>query len=139
MSADPFTVADPMFQIVPILIGIIFVFVIGGILFSVIKGIGQWQKNEQSPKLSVPAIVKSKRMNVSKRSNMHHHGDGHHHHSSRSQTRYYVTFEFESGDRKEFHVLGKEYGLLAEDDVGKVTFKGTRYLGFERKMKEDTI
>ncbi|EDL66402.1 DUF2500 domain-containing protein [Bacillus sp. SG-1] len=128
---------DPMFQIVPIFIGIIFVIVIGGILFSVIKGIGQWQKNEQSPKLSVPAIVKSKRMNVSRRANMHDHGDSHHHHSSRSQTRYYVTFEFESGDRKEFHVSGQEYGLLAEEDLGKLTFQGTRYLGFDRRIKEE--
>ena len=135
MSADPFA-PDPMFQIVPIFMGIIFVIVIGGILFSVIKGIGQWQKNEQSPKLIVPAVVKSKRMDVSRRSNMHDHGDNHHH-SSSSHTRYYVTFEFESGDRKEFHVSGQEYGLLAEDDLGKLTFQGTRYLGFDRIVKEE--
>jgi hypothetical protein len=35
-----------------------------------------------------------------------------------------VTFEFESGDRSEFHVSGKEYGLLSEDDTGMLSFKG---------------
>jgi len=136
---DPFFMDDPMFQIVPIFIGIIFVIVIGGILFSAFKGIGQWQKNEQSPRLSVKAIVTSKRADVSRRTNMHHHDD-HHHHSSSTHTRYFVTFEFESGDRLEFHVSGKEYGLLSEDDMGMLTFQGTRYLGFEREKvkKENT-
>ncbi|NMA03148.1 MAG: DUF2500 domain-containing protein, partial [Clostridiales bacterium] len=46
---------------------------------------------------------------------------------------YYVTFQVESGDRMEFRVSGKEYGLLAEGDVGKLTFQGTRYHEFEIK------
>lgn len=128
--SDPFyevAGGDPMFEIVPIFIGIIFVIVIGSILISVFKGVGEWQKNEQSPKLSVPAVVTSKRMDVTKRSNMHHHNDTHHHHSSSTHT-----FEFESGDRSEFHVSVKEYGLLSEDDSGVLSFQGTRYLGFER-------
>ncbi|MGD6778147.1 DUF2500 domain-containing protein [Sutcliffiella horikoshii] len=132
---DPYqmsTGGDPMFQFVPIFIGIIFVIVIGSILISVFKGIGQWQKNEQSPKLSVPAVVTSKRIDVTKRSNMHHHNDNHHHHSSSTHTKYFVTFEFESGVRSEFHVSGKEYGLLSEGDNGVLSFQGTRYLGFER-------
>lgn len=45
---------------------------------------------------------------------------------------YYVTFQFESGDRMEFQVYGSEYGMLAEGDEGKLTFQGTRYLSFER-------
>ena len=49
-----------------------------------------------------------------------------------ASTTYYVTFQVESGDRMEFHVSGQEYGLLAEGDRGKVTFQGTRYLGFAR-------
>ncbi|MEA3318660.1 MAG: DUF2500 domain-containing protein [Bacillota bacterium] len=118
---------DFMFQIGPIFIGIVFVLIIGVILVSVFQGIDQWHKNEQSPRLSVPAIVTSKRIDVTKRSNMNNH-----HHSSSVHTSYYVTFEFESGDRSEFHVSGKEYGLLSEDDKGVLSFQGTRYLGFER-------
>ncbi|QVY62062.1 DUF2500 domain-containing protein [Cytobacillus gottheilii] len=124
---DPFYGGDLIFQIVPIIIGIIFVIVIGGILFNIFNGIGQWRKNEQSPRLSVPAVVKSKRTDVSRHANHH----DHHHHVS-SSTRYYVTFEFESGDRSELHLSGKEYGLLSEGDSGVLDFQGTRYLGFER-------
>lgn len=51
------------------------------------------------------------------------------HHSS---TRYYATFQVESGDRMELAVSGPEYGMLAEGDRGTLTFQGTRYLGFER-------
>jgi hypothetical protein len=43
-----------------------------------------------------------------------------------------VTFEVESGDRMELHISAQEYGLLAEGDMGKLTFQGTRYHGFER-------
>jgi hypothetical protein len=32
----------------------------------------------------------------------------------------------------EFGVRDTEYGMLAEGDTGKLTFQGTRYLGFER-------
>lgn len=46
---------------------------------------------------------------------------------------YYVTFQVESGDRREFRVTGSEYEMLSEGDKGKLTFQGTRYLGVERK------
>ncbi|MDR4947189.1 DUF2500 domain-containing protein [Neobacillus cucumis] len=132
---NSFFMGDFMFQIVPVFIGIIFVIVIGGILFSVFKGVGQWRKNEQSPRLSVPAKVKSKRAHVSSSSDLHHHQQEiHHFHSSSSDTSYFVTFEFESGDRSEFHVSGNEYGLISEDDIGILNFQGTRFLGFERKI-----
>ena len=47
-------------------------------------------------------------------------------------TTYYVTFQVESGDRMELRLSGTEYGQLAEGDTGKLSFQGTRYLGFER-------
>ena len=104
-------------------------FVMFVVVFAIIliKGIGQWNKNNHSPRLTVPATVVSKRANVS-----HHHHAGEHHHSHTS-TSYYVTFEVESGDRMELHMSGTEYGLLIEGDQGKLTFQGTRYLGFERE------
>ena len=90
-----------------------------------VKGIGQWRKNNNSPRLTVEAVVAAKRTDIS-----HHHDANTHvdHHT----TWYYVTFEVESGDRMEFSVSGKEYGLLAEGDMGKLTFQGTRYLSFVR-------
>ena len=127
MLNDEFYFGDFLFQFGPIFIGIIFIFVIGSILFTIFKGIGQWHKNEQSPRLSVPAIIKAKRTDVSRSSNNDNNSL-----SSSTYTTYYLTFEFESGDRTEFHVSGKEYGLLSENDTGILNFQGTRFLGFER-------
>ena len=53
------------------------------------------------------------------------------------QTWYYATFQVESGDRMEFAVDGMEYGMLAEGDMGKLSFQGTRYLSFERERLSD--
>ena len=117
-----------MFNAFGIMFTIVFVLVIGTFIVIAVKGIGQWNKNNQSPRLTVPATVVAKRTNVSH----HRHGgvnDHHHHHTS---TSYYVTFQVESGDRMELHVAGTEYGLLIEGDRGNLTFQGTRYLGFDR-------
>ena len=106
------------------------VFALFFVLFIVtaVKGISQWNKNNHSPKLTVPATIVAKRTNVSR----HRSGgaNGHHHHHT--STTYYVTFQVESGDRMELNVAGHEYGMLAEGDKGKLSFQGTRYLGFER-------
>lgn len=53
-----------------------------------------------------------------------------------ASTRYYTTFEVQSGDRIELPVSGREYGMLVEGDLGLLTFQGTRYKGFERNGKE---
>ena len=116
------------FDMFGIMFTIVFVLVIGMFIVIAVKGIGQWNKNNHSPRLTVPATVVAKRTNVSH----HRHGgvnDHHHHHTS---TSYYVTFQVESGDRMELHVAGTEYGLLIEGDRGNLTFQGTRYLGFDR-------
>ena len=47
-------------------------------------------------------------------------------------TTYYITFQVESGDRMELCIPSNEYGYLVEGDRGRLTFQGTRYLGFER-------
>ena len=65
--------------------------------------------------------------------NSHHHSDGTGANGYHTSTSYYATFEVESGDRMEFHLSGSEYGMLAEGDMGKLRFQGTRYLGFERQ------
>ena len=117
------------FGLFEIIFVLMFLLAFGLILTSVIKGISQWNKNNHSPRLTVPATVVSKRTNVSH----HHHpvgeGQGVHHSTS---TSYYVTFQVESGDRMELHMAGHQFGLLVEGDRGKLTFQGTRYLGFER-------
>ena len=111
-----------------IMFSLVFILVIGMFIVTAVKGIGQWSKNNNSPRLTVLATVVAKRTNVSR----HHHGGANNHHHHHTSTSYYVTFQVESGDRMELHVAGHEYGLLIEGDRGNLTFQGTRYLGFER-------
>jgi len=131
MEFSPFGgMFDFMFTIVPVIIFLGFVFVIGSIIVSAVRGVSQWQKNNNSPVLTVEATAVAKRADV----RTHHRTTGTDnvgHHVS-SSTTYYVTFEVESGDRLEFKVDGKEYGMLAENDFGRLTFQGKRYLGFDR-------
>lgn len=49
-----------------------------------------------------------------------------------SSTDYFVTFEFDNGDRAEFGVRAHEYAMLAEGDVGVLSSRGTWFEGFER-------
>lgn len=114
---------DFMFQFAPIFIGVIFVIVISTILFTIGKGITQWNKNNHSPKLNVNARVVAKRTAVR--------GGG----ETRAHSDYFVTFEVESGDRMELEVKDDDFGMLVEGDQGELTFQGTRYLGFIRSAK----
>ena len=106
----------------------IFLFVVGTFVFNGVKSFGQWRKNNNSPRLTVPATVVTKRTDVIR----HRSGGTNGHHHYHTSTDYYVTFEVESGDRMELQLAGSEYGLLVEGDKGKLSFQGTRYLGFER-------
>ena len=83
---------DMMFGFMGFFVPVVMVLIFGLILFQIGRGVKQWNKNNNSPVLSV-----------------------------------------ESGDRMEFAIRGTEYGLLAEGDRGKLTFQGTRYLGFQRQ------
>lgn len=122
MMGYGFGMGFDMFQI---MFTVIFVLVIGVFIATAVSGISQWNKNNNSPRLTVPATIVAKRANASR-----HRGANGHRHTS---TSYYVTFQMDSGDRMELHVAGHEYGLLVEGDRGNLSFQGTRYLGFERQ------
>lgn len=124
-----------MFTIVPIMIFFVFIFVFGTIIFRMIAGAKQWKINNESPKLEVEAVIVSKRADVSH----YNHSSGNNMHHRSTSTNYYITFEVMSGDRMEFHVPDKEYGMLAENDAGILTFQGSRYLGFERVISSKDI
>ena len=117
---------DIMFNI---LFPLMFLCVFGIILYTIISNILTWNKNNHSPRLTVPATVVAKRMEVT-----HHHNNGTNNMGgmTTTHTSYYATFQVESGDRMEFEVDGSDYGLLVQGDIGKLSFQGTRYLGFER-------
>ena len=84
------------------------------LVFAIGRGIYVWNKNNHSAKLTVDARVVTKRMNVSGMSGGH-----------AGST---------AGMRMGSSAINDyEYGMLAEGDQGKLTFQGTRYLGFERE------
>ena len=114
------------FSLFEAMFGIVFVLVIGIFVVNIVRGIGEWSKNNQSPRITVPVTVVSKRILVSR------HRSAEEHHNTHTSTSYYVTFQLSSGDRMEFHVPDAEYGLLIEGDHGDLSFQGRRYLGFER-------
>ncbi|WP_144510643.1 DUF2500 domain-containing protein [Bacillus sp. FJAT-22090] len=119
---DPFFGGMPLPFAIFLVIFLIFFLLIASLIgFTIIKSVGQWNKNNHSPKLSVPVQVVTKRSNTSG-------GSG----NTSASTSYYVTFQVESGDRMELQLSGKEYGMLAEGDLGILTFQGTRFLSFER-------
>lgn len=117
-----------MFNVIPYIVAAMFVVVFILILVRIVQGAKQWQKNNASPVLTVEAHI------VAKRASVQHYANGTDSNMAHdnTSTSYYITFEVESGDRMEFYVKSTEYGLLAEGDRGKLTFQGTRYLGFER-------
>ncbi|MBQ7098899.1 MAG: DUF2500 domain-containing protein [Oscillospiraceae bacterium] len=108
-----------IFSLPFLMVGVVFVLIL-------VKLIGQWNQNNHSPRLTVPAVVVAKRGHTT-----HHHDAGEIHHSH-SSTTYYATFQFESGDRLELHVPSSQFGYLVEGDRGQLSFQGARFLGFER-------
>ena len=108
---------DLIFAVFPILFFVVFCFVFGMIISTFVKQGKRERKNNQSPRVTAEASVVTKRTHVW--------GD-------HSHTTYYATFQFESGDRLEVEVPYNEFGYLVEGDKGKLTFQGTRFLGFER-------
>ena len=93
-------------SIFPMLIMVILIMVI-----SISKNTNITSNN--SPRLIVEAVVVSKRVGPNNES-------------------YYLTFQFESGDRMELRVNGKTYGMLVAGDYGKLTFQGHKYINFDR-------
>ncbi|MGL5694508.1 MAG: DUF2500 domain-containing protein [Peptostreptococcaceae bacterium] len=111
----------------------IFAIVIITFIVNIGKSISEWSNNNSQPILDVECKVVSKRSSVSHHAG-HTSGDGIHH-AGHTSTTYYVTFQFESGDRLELNVSGKNYGMICENDFGKLKFQGTRFIEFNRNIK----
>lgn len=113
-----------MFDLFSFIFPIFFIVIIGMFIFTIVKNIQEWSSNNKQPIIPAEATIVSKRASVS-----HHH---HENHMSTSTT-YYVTFEFVNGERLELKLSGREYGLIAEGDIGILSFQGTRFIDFKRK------
>lgn len=105
-----------MFMLVP--------FMIFGIIgFRMYAAFNRGKRNSRAPQLTVEAQVVAKRTQGTYSSDDSIDG---------GTTHYYVTFEFLSGDRMELEVEGYDYGLMVEGDIGKLSFKGDRFLNYVR-------
>lgn len=118
-----------MEAIFPIFFLVFFGFFIYAMVSSISRGAKERRKNDASPRLTVPVSVVTKRTQVG--STRHHNAATNTAHTYYN-TKYFVTFQFESGDRMELSLLPEEYGMLVEGDRGRLSFQGTRFLGFER-------
>lgn len=112
-----------------IMFTLVFLLIFGMVIVIFVKGIAQWKRNNDSPRLTVDAIVVAKRTQVGS----HHHSNGSGVHHTTHSTSYYVTFQVDSGDRMELPVASYDFGMLVEGDRGRLSFQGTRFLGFERE------
>mgnify|MGYP000985113964 FL=1 len=116
-------ILDFMFTAAPIFIFTVFVIVIGTILFFGIQSLREWIRNNRQEILSDHVRVTDKRTHV---------WGGHHNQQHHAHTSYYITFEFEDGERREFMVSGRAYGLVSPGDAGTLTWQGTRFHDFQR-------
>ena len=95
------------------------VVLIGVVVAVVVLAVVRSRKDSTSPVVVVPARLVAKRQSFSGNS---------------GTTRYFVTFELETGSRAEFGVDGPMYGQSAEGDFGQLSFQGTRFLWFQRQL-----
>ncbi|WP_051541946.1 DUF2500 domain-containing protein [Clostridium lundense] len=119
---------DLLFSIFPIIFFIIF----GFMVFSMIKS---YVKNSQAPIITVESKIIGKRTNVSH----HTHNDANNNISHSTSTTYYITFQTEHGERLELSLSGRMYGLLAEGDVGDLTYQGEWFKDFKRKNNSQSF
>lgn len=124
---------DFAFTIFPIFFGIVFCFVFGTIIYNLVKSAAEGRKNAASPRIVAPATLVAKRYMHHRRGGMYSADSMNTLHSASTYTTYFITFEFESGDRMEFAVPDEVFGLSVEGDRGRLTFQGTKYLDFTRE------
>jgi hypothetical protein len=113
---------DFMFTAVPFFVFTVFAVIIMIFLTSLAKGISQYVRNNRTPEETIPARLIAKRI---------HTWGGHG--NMRAHTSYYATFETEKGERIEFSASGQFYGMHVEGDSGMLTYRGTRFINFERE------
>ena len=113
---------NSIYNVISILVIICFIIIVGFILFMIGKSFKEWHTNNNSPVLTVPATVVSKRKQITS-------GEEY---GYSSYTAYYITFQIEDHDSKEFSVNSIQYNQIFEGDYGDLTFQGTRYHRFNR-------
>lgn len=120
------------FNTMSTLFPIIFIVILGIIIATFVSNGVKYAQNQRSPQKSVFATIVSKRTYVEHHSS-HHAND--HMHSSTSRTHYYITLQFDNGERKEYLDVKNLYGLVAEGDTGYALVQGEWIVAFERRVE----
>ncbi len=118
------------FDMFSIMFFIVFALIVGTIIINAIKGISEWSNNNKQPILDINCKVVSKELVF---------------HILTHILQILVVFIMVvlvtlhimlllnlKVKRTKFSVNGKEYGMIAEGDYGKLKFQGTRFLEFNR-------
>lgn len=108
---------------------LVFLLIFGMIVYKIVTAVSLDRANNRAPRITARASVVAKRQDF-RNGTMH--SSGGQMLRTAGWTKYYATFQLESGDRVELMLEPNDYGLLAEGDVGKLTLQGTRFISFER-------
>ncbi len=111
-----------LFSVIPFFMFIIFIIVTMTFITAFVKGLGQYHRNNSALKKTIPARLVAKRTH-----NLGGYGD------TDTRVSYYAAFETENGERLEFPVSSSFSEIYAEGDTGMLTYKGTKFLDFERE------
>ena len=115
----------------------IFLIIVFVIMVILVNKMNRWSQNNNSPETTVEAVVSEKRDRDTLQQ-IPNGGDptGAQGFQLIPDIHRYVVFTVESGETMEFSVTEGEFRSLQTGERGKLTFQGTRYLGFERIYKE---
>ncbi|NQX43868.1 DUF2500 domain-containing protein [Paenibacillus tritici] len=105
----------------PFILKLVLLMIAGYVIYTIVMMIKTWITNYTSPVQSNVVSVVAKRTEVWG-------GRGY----MGTHTSYYVTFEFQGGQRRELQVKPKAYATMVEGDRGNLSYQGSRFTGFER-------
>lgn len=108
-----------MFTIIPIIIGVIFVIVIGTLIARFVHFAAQKTK----PVIEAGAMLIDKREHIWRSGGVN---------DVSTHTSYYATFELENGQRMELAIPDHKIGLIVKGDTGMLSYQGTLFVAFNR-------
>lgn len=94
---------------------------------SLIIVVRQWWKNRHSPLIVTQATILDKHIEEHYIKSKRNAGIGY---RTRKVLIYYITFNLEGGEHIELRTNELVYSELQKGDYGKLTFKGSKYMGF---------
>lgn len=84
------------------------------LVYGIMRFVRRSEEKKQKPEETLAAKVAAKRVDTS------------------AAPLYYALFALENGESLELRVPEEIYGLLAREDVGRLTFRGQEFVKFER-------